>query len=481
MITRRRFLQIGLGAGAMLAMGFTLQYILRTGEVKRPETSAPVPPLIKEATYIEATASGYMAEGVLNPTIILRRGQRVDMTLKNKLTEPTIVHWHGFDVNWHNDAHPSFAITPGESYNYSFDVVNRAGTYLYHPHPHGLTAKQFYMGQLGLVIVEDSGSDLGFKYGVNDLPLVISDRRFIGGAPVYNPTPMEMIAGFLGNAVLVNGVKDAVFKLSGGSYRLRLVNGSNARLYKLSIVKKNGDVVPMRLIAVDQGFLARPIEVRALFLAPAERAEVVVELGEGVYLLKNTPFDPMHLEMGHGMGHGMQEALPEGSEYTIATFLVEGKGEAVPVEALSDPPPEPPKPTRTRRFALSLSGMQWTINGMFWNASNPLFEHVSVEGVELWEIVNDKASMPHPMHLHGFPMWIIERKDSPRQVAELAVDNRGRLPTDLGLKDTVLIWPGETVKIVVNFDAKKRGQLFPFHCHNLEHEDGGMMINIAVK
>nr|WP_287069616.1 multicopper oxidase domain-containing protein [Pyrobaculum sp.] len=125
--------------------------------------------------------------------------------------------------------------------------------------------------------------------------------------------------------------------------------------------------------------------------------------------------------------------------------------------------------------------MQWTINGMFWNASNPLFEHVSVEGVELWEIVNDKASMPHPMHLHGFPMWIIERKDSPRQVAELAVDNRGRLPTDLGLKDTVLIWPGETVKIVVNFDAKKRGQLFPFHCHNLEHEDGGMMINIAVK
>ncbi|AET33252.1 multicopper oxidase domain-containing protein [Pyrobaculum ferrireducens] len=114
--------------------------------------------------------------------------------------------------------------------------------------------------------------------------------------------------------------------------------------------------------------------------------------------------------------------------------------------------------------------------------TEPLKEHVKVEAgsVELWEIVNDAASMPHPMHLHGFPMWVVERRNSPRQVAELAVDYRGRLPTDLGLKDTVLIWPGETVKAVVKFDVAERGQLFPFHCHNLEHEDGGLMINISI-
>jgi suppressor of ftsI/bilirubin oxidase len=103
---------------------------------------------------------------------------------------------------------------------------------------------------------------------------------------------------------------------------------------------------------------------------------------------------------------------------------------------------------------------------------NPLKEHVRVEGgaVEVWEITNDVRSMPHSMHLHGFPVWVLQRRNSPPQVAEMAVDKSGRLPTDLGLKDAVLVWPGETVKVAVQFGDIGERQLFPFHCHNLEHK-----------
>jgi FtsP/CotA-like multicopper oxidase with cupredoxin domain len=157
-------------------------------------------------------------------------------------------------------------------------VANRPGTYFYHPHR--LTAKQFYVGLVGLVYVETEKSRLGFRRGVNDLPLMLQVR---GAA--YNPTPMDLVTGFLGYAVAVNGVVDPVFKLVRGTYRL--VNVSNARLYRLAFVDEGGEVQPMAPMAVDQGFLERKVEVKTLS-RPAERAEVVVEFKrEGRYFLKN--------------------------------------------------------------------------------------------------------------------------------------------------------------------------------------------------
>jgi len=126
------------------------------------------------------------------------------------------------------------------------------------------------------------------------------------------------VTGFLGDAVAVSGVVNPVFKLERGTYRFRLVNASNARLYRLAFVDEGGEVQPMDLLAVDQGFLERKVEVKTLFLAPAERAEVVVEFKrEGRYFLKNMPFDPMHNEMmnmdgGHHGHHGGASVLDEG-------------------------------------------------------------------------------------------------------------------------------------------------------------------------
>lgn len=101
---------------------------------------------------------------------------------------------------------------------------------------------------------------------------------------------------------------------------------------------------------------------------------------------------------------------------------------------------------------------------------------------EVWELRNAARSMPHPMHLHGFNFRVLERRGSPAQQEPLALNAQGLAATDLGWKDTVLLWPGETVRIALDFSHSWSGdQTFLFHCHNLEHEDEGMMINFKVQ
>jgi len=106
---------------------------------------------------------------------------------------------------------------------------------------------------------------------------------------------------------------------------------------------------------------------------------------------------------------------------------------------------------------------------------------VKRDTVETWLIRNYFTSMPHAMHLHGFHFQVLERQTSPDQIAALKGDDRGRLATDLGWKDTVLVWPGESVKVAIDFTMPFAGeQTYMFHCHNLEHEDGGMMLGVKV-
>ena len=101
--------------------------------------------------------------------------------------------------------------------------------------------------------------------------------------------------------------------------------------------------------------------------------------------------------------------------------------------------------------------------------------------VETWLIRNYHTSMPHAMHLHGFHFEVIARETSPDAIVALQIDPQGRLATDLGRKDTILVWPGESVRVAIDFTHPFAGpQAYLFHCHNLEHEDGGMMLPVAV-
>jgi blue copper oxidase len=438
----------------------------------------------------------------LNPTFRAREGTRFSAELTNHLGAQTTMHWHGLRLDWREDGHPSQPVAAGASRRYAFPVRNSGGAYWYHPHPHGRTARQAYLGLAGLFLVEDEedrrlNEALDLKFGETDVPLLLQDKTFDeSGNLVYESGEMARSMGVEGDVVLVNLTPTPFLGVATRPYRFRLLNGSNARLFRLAFESQaDGGQLPFSVVATDGNLMDRPRPATQIFLSPGERVDVILDLskmevGEEVGL-RSLPFDPMHNEGGHdmaGMGHHIgSSGLPGGSAFYLLRLLVEERAESVGSipDRLSDLAPPDASGAATRRIGLSTtpdSGAltRWEIAGREYEADE---YPIVVRGgtTEVWEISNDERSMPHPMHLHGFEFGVLERIGSPPQVSELAVDGRGRLATDLGRKDTVLVWPGESVRIVADFSHGYDGeQSYLFHCHILEHEDEGMMINVKV-
>jgi suppressor of ftsI/bilirubin oxidase len=441
---------------------------------------------------------------LLNPVLRVRTGTQLRIKFWNALEETSIIHWHGFKVDSNNDGHPHYAVPGGATYDYHFTVANRAATYWYHPHPHHLTGKQVYLGLAGLFIVEDDDEaalqkGLDLRFGESDIPLVLQDRRFGENAGLaFTPSREEQSQGHLGKEVLVNLTPRPHFHAATRIYRFRVLNGSNARVYRLAF--RHGErLLDYSVIGTDGGLLDRPRAVQEAFLAPAERMDVLLDLrgaalGDAVTLV-SLPFDPMHHETGGGTqaggdehaqhamhGAGAPDYAPDGSELELMRIMVRRKtpfDRAMP-QALSrlDPLQEPGG--KPRVVTLDQRNGIWRINGLTFDMkATPIV--VKRGAVETWEIRNADRSMPHPMHIHGFQSRVLSREGSPEQQRRLAITDSGLAATDLGWKDTFLSWPGETVRIVTDFSHPFLGdQVYMVHCHNLEHEDGGMMLNLKV-
>ena len=427
-----------------------------------------------------------------NPILRVKQGEQLQATLHNELNQETIIHWHGMHLNWKNDGHPSQVVGRGESYTYDFTVKNRGGTYWYHPHPHGLTGLQVVMGLAGLLIVEDENDRslrdaLDLELGMTELPLVIQDRRLDrAGNVLYDLNHMEGFLGYHGDSIMSNYLVNASLDVETRIYRLRILNGSNSRTYRLAFTEERRRL-PFHVIGVDGGFLEEPREAAEVFLSPGERLDLLVDFsqfskGDTVFL-RSLEFDPMIQPMGM-MGRGMMGgfSLPPGAPFPVTRFEVKKKvsyDRKIP-SRLSDVPVIEPGKARVREFRLGHSMMQWLINDHSFQMMQ-VVEEVNRGETEIWEIRNSRASQPHPMHIHGFSFKVLERIGSPSQVRALAVDNSGRQVNDFGMKDTVLVWPGETVRIAIDFTHGFPGeQLYLFHCHMLEHSDRGMMVNYRV-
>ncbi|MFT5195583.1 MAG: blue copper oxidase, partial [Candidatus Promineifilaceae bacterium] len=216
-----------------------------------------------------------MADSYLGPTIRLKKGQKVRIHLQNQLPFPTIAHWHGQHLPEEMDGHPLYSIESGETYVYEFEVNNRAGTYWYHPHPHGHTGAQVYFGLAGLFIIEDEEEQAyDLPRGEFDVPVVIQDRTFKDdGELQYIDNGHQVMAGFWANSLMINGRRDFLQKVSTQPYRIRLLNGSNARIYKLAW----DDDTPVTVIGTDGGLLGAPVTREYVMLAPAERLELWVD------------------------------------------------------------------------------------------------------------------------------------------------------------------------------------------------------------
>ena len=488
------------------------------GPLKIRATAASFPILPGPKTPIPSPFLLYQTEhagkAYQNPILRIESGSRFTASLDNALPEPTIIHWHGLHTPAAMDGHPASTIAPGGRYEYDFTVRNRGGTYWYHTHAHGLTAKQAYNGLASFFMVDDDdqrrlAKALDLRLGVTDLPLVIQDKQFDAqGKLRYQPNAQESMMGWLGDVVLANLTPNAVQTVTPRTYRLRLLNGSNARIYRLAFVTGKKQL-NFTVIGTDGGLIERPETVAEAFLAPGERLDVLLDAGQAKpgtdIFLKSLAFDPMENEgpampgmpgmagmagmagMEHGAGHAApgvaSSRLPLGVEFNVLKLSVTA-GERIVAKlpaTLSKVSAIPLKGATQRKIELSLENMRFLINGRTFVMDEIAFD-VKRGAVEVWSISNPTLGMPHPMHIHGFSFQVLERLGSPAQVSSSARFGKGRTAGDLGWKDTVLVWPGETVRIAIDFTHDFPGdQTYLLHCHNLEHEDAGMMINFRVQ
>jgi blue copper oxidase len=443
----------------------------------------------------------------LNPALLARRGEEMRLRMVNQLDEPTIIHWHGLSNDARNDGNGLIVAAPGQAYEYAFKLHDRASMYWYHPHPHGFIPQQAYHGLASLLFVEDDEElalrdALGLALGDTEIPLVLQDRTFDAqGRLRYQPSTEQAFQGFIGDRLLVNLTEQAVFQAARRIYRFRILNGSNARTYRLAFLQE-GRPLGCYLAGTDGGLLAAVQRIEQAYISPGQRLDILLDLREAKagrpVTLGTLGFDPMHAEGAAGasmagMDHSKM-AMPQDAGAAMAMG-----GEGVPHALLRIDVKASPDYTKKipaalsalpavklpsgapRRIKLAHDGKgRWTINGWTYDPKSvPLT--VKRGAAETWLIENERASMPHPMHIHGFQFRVVERRGSPPQVRALA-GSRGLMPQDLGVTDTVQVWPGEAVRIALDFSHSHAGsQDYVFHCHNLEHAEAGMMIRYRVQ
>ncbi|HHB90558.1 MAG TPA: multicopper oxidase family protein [Anaerolineae bacterium] len=424
----------------------------------------------------------------LGPILRFKPGQKVRVRFTNRLSEETIVHWHGLHVPEAADGHPRLAIAPGETYIYEYEIMDRPGMYWYHPHPHGRTGPQAYMGLAGLIIISDESEQaLGLPSGDRDLPLVIQDRQFDANNQLIYSTPM---AGFLGDRILVNGRPELIQTVEPATYRLRILNGSNARIYKLAWP----DNTPFTVIGTDGGLLDAPVQRPYITLGPAERIDLLVDFSR--WAGQTLSLRSLAFSGGGFMGGG--GALPNGAAFDVLRFQVsEDAATPMPyktfVPLMSGPVAAARRADRAwvqadRTFQLYMQFGQWTINGRTFQMEAVAPDEIVKLGTEeVWEFVNQQpggggggmgGGMPHPMHIHGLQFQVVGRQPptNTQQRANWETVKDGYV--DDGWKDTILLMAGERVQVRLRFEDFTG--LYLYHCHNLEHEDMGMMRNYKI-
>jgi len=409
------------------------------------------------------------------PVLEVNPGDAVRISLHNRLDQPTNLHYHGLHIPPDRTADNVFlSVAPGASQTYDFTVPaeHPAGTFYYHPHRHGTVADQVFGGLGGVLIVRGALDRLPELEAAQEQVLFLKDLPAGGGNPAgMGSMGMGMMLGREGPVLTVNGqVNPELSVPAGGLLRLRIVNGSNARFWRLALEDHR-----FHLIATDGGALEAPVEMDELLLSPGERAEVLVQANRsaGSYRLLNLPYTRVRGGMMGGMGPDRGMGMGSGStrdqpgQDTIATLSYVGSVDPLPLPQRLLPVKPLPEPVRTRRFELN-HGMA-PGQGMVFQINDRPYDHhrtdtrVRLGDTEDWEVVNT-GMMDHPFHVHTNPFQVISRDGKPEPYR--------------AWKDVVLVRSGETVRIRTRF-VDFTGRTV-YHCHLFDHEELGMMANLRI-
>jgi spore coat protein A len=418
---------------------------------------------------------------------------------------PIVTHLHGGHVESASDGDPEAWFTPafaerGPAFAkevYRYDNDQEAGTLWYHDHALGLTRINVGAGLAGFYLIRDENEDrLGLPAAESEIPLLVQDRTFTArgelfvasqpahaGVPDPSIQPEEFAAG-----TVVNGMLWPYEAVEPRRYRLRLLNGSDSRFYSLAFEPR----LPFIIIGTDGGLLEAPVVLNRLVLAPAERADVIVDFshasvrGKSVILVNTapTPFPKGDPPDPRTTGRVMA--------FRVASRTAKDESR-IPDRLRREPLPDLRPTAPIRELALFEGKDQYgraktslgTLRGGARTWHDPVTEDPLLGATEAWDIYNTTEDT-HPIHVHlvqfrvaGHRRFDGEAKEGrePGKVRWLE-DDRPPGPDERGPKDTVRVPPATRTRILARFDRPGR---FVWHCHILSHEDHEMMRPFVVR
>jgi bilirubin oxidase len=417
------------------------------------------------------TTYGYNGDDFWGPTLIMNQGDVVQMHVTNNLADETTAHWHGFHIPAMMDGGPHQPIAPGATWSPSFEVKNRAGMYWYHPHLHMMTQDQMTHGAGGLIIVQDpeeAALPLPRTYGVDDIPVVLTSRRF------KSDNQFDLTAAY-GDYLLTNGTMHAKVDLPAQVVRLRILNVETERSYNLGF----SDGRTFQVIGTDGGLVSAPVPVTKVTLYVGERLDILVDLskdavgkaldlqafnggqffgfpggepgtsGEFGSLLNNTTFDVLHIDVAAATANPITSIPATLAKTTYWTDADVTK-------------------SRTVKITDKGPGTPFTFDGAGYD-ENVINQNVALNGVEKWTISNG-MTFSHSFHIHDVQFKIVARSSG--KVADY----------EQGWKDVVSVPRNESVTFIAKFDDfASATDAYMYHCHMGNHEDGGLMGQFLVQ
>lgn len=408
------------------------------------------------------------------PTLIWNKGDMIHLNVTNRLQDTTTIHWHGMHLPAIMDGGPHQLIPPGTVWMPYWQVSNNAGLYWYHPHLHMMAQEQLNNGIGGMIIIRDpieSALPLPRTYGVDDLPLALTDRRFNSSNQIQDVP--------YGDSMMVNGVVRPQQNVPAQVVRMRILNAAPERSYNLGF----SDNRTFYVITSDGGILDAPVPVTRYLLSSGERIEILVnftgQLGQNVNL--------------RAFNSTLAQTIPGGDIFPIGNPFYNGLARIdfnilhlnitaqtsnpitiIPATLTTNTYYNEANSQLTRNLTLNdtniagNTGVSFLINHKLFNINYNNY-NIPLNNTEIWSI-SSTSGFAHPFHIHDVQFNILTRNG----VAPPAYER--------GWKDVVLVKSGETVRFITKFDDYA-DSLHPFmyHCHIALHEDEGMMGQFVVK
>lgn len=393
------------------------------------------------------------------PTFRMTKGREAVVRFKNHGDKDLSVHLHGSYSRAAFDGWAEDVTKPGQYKDYYYPNSQSARTLWYHDHAIHHTAENAYFGQAGFYILHDPAENgLGLPQGKYDLPLALNAKQYNSDGTLFDPK--DETTSLWGDVIHVNGQPWPYHAVEPRKYRLRWLDTSISRTFKLTFVDDSGKTIPFQVIGADTGLLTKPVTSSDLEISMAERWEIVFDFS--AYAGKNVTVknarDVQHDEDYNSTDKVMRFVVGNNVTDTSNNGNLPGTLRTVPF-----PPNKSGK--IDRNFEFHRSNGEWQVNGVtFADVKNRILAKPPRGAIEIWQLKNGAGGWSHPVHIHLVDFQILSRTGGKRSVLNYEKE---------ALKDVVLLGEGETVTVIARY-APYDG-VYMFHCHNLIHEDHDMM------